>query len=129
MIAYLSLICCKSANNDSENEPHAIPSIYQDTTMTNSYNADKTLKLTLEKNNKKGDPASHFEYRVYSIPENKLVKEGTFRGSGIIWNDNTSLKLIPYVGMVKKQQLGNPDDIASDKKNNKEIIIRINKNQ
>lgn len=87
-------------------------------------NRDKTMELSIKKTIKQGDPAIYFEYAVYNKETKEIIKQGTFRGVGIDWNDNTSIKLIPYVGMEQKPSSENPDD-ALLSNNQTQIIIKL----
>ncbi len=89
-------------------------------------NSDKTMELHLLKNMKVGDPATHFEYVVYETETKRIIKKGTFRGVAIDWNDRTSLKLTPYIGMEQKPVSDNPEDILNKNTHTQLIIINLN---
>lgn len=74
------------------------------------YNSDRSLKLKFKKIQKKGDPATHFDYEVYEVKTGTLIEKDTYRGMAIGWHDSISLKLIPYVGIVQKETLSDPLD-------------------
>ena len=127
MIFLSSLIHCKSVDKNPENNQDQIPKITQNTISSRSFNSNKTLQLTVTKLVKVGDPAYQIQYKVYTHPEKKIIKEGSFRGSDIIWNDSISLKIIPYVGMVKKPS-DNSMDNNSKNLNAQETIIQLKEN-
>jgi len=89
---------------------------------TSKYNVDKSMKLHVTKTTKQGDPAFHFQYVVYRSDTNNVVKKGTFRGLKIEWNDATSLRLFPYVGMERKPVSENPESLLNTNQTQYSII-------
>ena len=94
--------------------------------LTTKLNKDKTMELHVVKKMKVGDPAFHFKYTVYEKGTKNIIKEGAFRGAAIDWNDKTSLKLVPYVGIEQKPISDNPDEILNKNTNTQLIIIHLN---
>ncbi|WP_378187734.1 hypothetical protein ACE939_05090 [Aquimarina sp. W85] len=95
----------------------------QDSLKTTTYNRDKSLRLDLTQVQKTGDPASHFIYKVYRATDQKLIKEGSFRGQLVGWNDATSLKLVPYIGIEQQPVSENPEDLLNAKNNTQSHIL------
>lgn len=119
---------CKSSEKQSQTAiavSHPRTMNFQDSLVTTKFNADKTLKLIVREIHKKGDPASHFLYKVLTTAEQNLIKEGTFRGAQIDWNDKKSLKLIPYIGIEQKPVSENPDEFMKSKNNSQTHILIV----
>ncbi|MBL0685996.1 hypothetical protein JJQ60_20890 [Aquimarina mytili] len=89
-------------------------------------NGDRSMELHVKKNMKVGDPAFHFEYIVYKAGTKDIIKQGTFRGTNVEWNNNTSLKLTPYVGMEQKPTSDNPEEVLKKNTHTQLIIINLN---
>ncbi|WP_103072646.1 hypothetical protein [Aquimarina sediminis] len=116
---------CKTVEKGNENNKKPVSSMIQDSGAL-KLNKDKTMGLSIKKAMKQGDPAIYFEYTVYKIETKETVKRGTFRGTAIDWNDNTSLKLIPYVGMEQKPISENPEDVLTSNTHSQITIIKLN---
>ena len=86
------------------------------------------MLLSIRKTIKRSDPAIYFNYKVYNTKTKEIIKQGAFRGLSIDWHDNTSLKLVPYIGMEQKPTSDNPEDaLASSKNTHTQItIIKLN---
>lgn len=109
------------SNNSSKLEEN---SIKQDTLITRTYNTDNSLLLEVKELRDKV-PMAEFYYKVTRATGGNVVKEGHFKGSGVQWNDQHSLKLIPYVGIVQKPQSENPDDLLIEDKGQQVIIVPL----
>ncbi len=111
-LTIFSFAQCKTVeNNTSQNKSSSKPiTSIGDSMKTIKLNGDKSMELHIKKNTKPGDPATHFEYIVYEVNTKNILKQGSYRGTHIDWNDNTSLKLIPYIGMEQKPISDNPED-------------------
>ena len=119
---------CKTSEKQSSATTSVLPIAtmnFQDTITTIKLNADKTMKLVIKEVRKQGDPAAHFTYSVFNITDQTLLKQGTFRGELVTWNDKNSLKLIPYVGIEQKPSSDNPEDFLKSKNKNQTDIIII----
>lgn len=124
-LTIFSFAQCKTAENKIEGNENANQSVMKDTTIS-MLNADKSMDLIVKKLMKIGDPATHYEYTVYTTSTRKVIKQGTFRGTDISWHDNSSLKLTPYIGMEQKPNSENPEDVFSSKTQIQSIIIKLN---
>ncbi len=89
-------------------------------------NKDKSMELHVKKIIKSGDPAAHFEYVVYKTGTKSIVKQGYFRGTNVGWNDNTSLKLIPYIGMEQIPTSEKLHDTIPSNSQTQITIIKLN---
>ncbi len=89
-------------------------------------NTDKSMQLVINKEQKEGDPAFYFNYKVFNTKTREVIKKGTFRGMNIDWHDNTSIKLIPYVGMEQKPNSENPEEVLSSDTLTQIQIIKLN---
>ncbi|MFT5256671.1 MAG: hypothetical protein ACI8VJ_000563 [Polaribacter sp.] len=92
-------------------------------TVDEKYNQDKSKLLILSSISNK-NPVITFNYRVIDTQTKKELKKGVFIGQSISWLDKTTLKCMPYVGMIQKE-----DDLILDgeKKNTPTYItIKIN---
>jgi hypothetical protein len=92
-------------------------------TVEEKYNQDKSklliLNYVLNKN-----PVITFKYKVIDAQTKKELKKGVFTGQSISWLDKTTLKCMPHVGMIQKE-----DDLILDgekKKTPTYITIKIN---
>lgn len=101
-------------------------SVMGDTLKSASLNSINTLELRVTKIFEKGDPAAHFQYTIYKKETDAIVKSGEFRGMDVQWNDATSIKLVPYVGMEKKPESNNPLDASKSTDQNQTTIIQVN---
>lgn len=117
---------CKTVENDNTEDKKSKVLMIQEDKITSRLNEDKTMSLAVKKKIKSGDPATFFEYTVYSQKTKEIIKKGSFRGSGIDWYDNTSLQLIPYTGMEQKPISDNPEDFLSSKNETQITIIKLN---
>ncbi|TSE09274.1 hypothetical protein [Aquimarina algiphila] len=129
-LTIFSFAQCKTFENKAlvkqdKQSPHPITKMGNDT-IVSKLNGDKSMELQIKKIIKPGDPAFHFEYIVYNTGTKNIVKEGYFRGTNVEWNDNTSLKLIPYVGMEQKPASDNPEDALLSNTQTKITIIKLN---
>lgn len=100
-----------------------------DTLKTSTLNSDKTMELRVNKVFQKGDPAAQLHYAVYLRANDSLIHKGEHRGMNVKWNDNNSIKIVPYVGMEQKPHSENPLDNSQKRGSENEIIIKINKDQ
>ncbi len=124
-LTIFSFAQCKTTEKSTPQDelPTAsIKSIVSDTTAS-KFNSDKSMELHVKKTSKQGDPAFHLEYTVYNTKTKAIVKQGSFRGTAIDWNDNTSLKLTPYVGMEQKPSSDNPEEVLGNNTHTQLIII------
>lgn len=117
---------CKTVENGNAEDKKPEVLMIQDDKTNSKLNEDKTMNLIVKKKIKSGDPATFFEYTVYSQKTKEIIKKGSFRGSDIDWYDNTSLQLIPYVGMEQKPISENPEDFLSSKNETQITIIKLN---
>ncbi len=114
---------CRTTKNDTQDVMKPIIPITTNKTQTISkINSDGTMELVITKLVKRSDPATHFSYKVYITETKRIIKEGNFRGEDIEWNDATSLKLIPYIGMIQKEDTKNENTTTPEAK-----IIYIHK--
>jgi hypothetical protein len=89
-------------------------------TVDEKYNQDKSKLLILSSISNK-NPVITFNYRVIDTQTKKELKKGVFIGQSISWLDKTTLKCMPYVGMIQKE-----DDLILDgKKKNTPTYITI----
>lgn len=112
-LTIFSFAQCKTAENKIAQDklPHqSITSTKNDMTIS-KLNKDKSMELHVKKVIKQGDPATHFEYTIYNTTSKKIIKQGYYRGTNVDWNDNTSIKLVPYIGIEQKPTSENPDDL------------------
>lgn len=122
---------CKTVDKKTVNaekvkdEMYLIQPMVNKNSVIKKMNSDKSMQLVLEKFSKVGDPAFHFQYTVYDVVTKEIIKKDFFRGTGIEWNDNTSLKLIPYVGMEQKPTSENPEEILSSQIQTQTQIIKL----
>ncbi|GAA3520387.1 hypothetical protein GCM10022393_38280 [Aquimarina addita] len=134
-ICLISLsIQCKSVDKSTidaetvstaKEEMYPIQPMVDKSSITRKMNADKSMELVLKRFIKVGDPASHFEYTVYDTATKEIIKKDSFRGEGVEWNDQSSLKLIPYVGMEQKPTSENPEEISQTKIQTQTQIIKL----
>ncbi|MEW7290764.1 hypothetical protein [Aquimarina sp. 2304DJ70-9] len=127
-LTIFSFAQCKTVG-DTTTEKTSLPTAIKPVVNTNAttrLNGDKSMELHIQKNMKVGDPASHYKYIVYKAGTKEIVKKGTFRGAGVDWNNNTSLKLTPYIGMEQKPVSDNPEDILNKNTHTQLIIINLN---
>ncbi len=125
-LTFISFAQCKTIGNKvTQNSQSLQPIKLIQNKGVSKLNSDKTLELRLQRITKPGDPATHFQYKVYTTKTKAILKEGIFRGTDIVWNDARSLKLIHYVGMEQKPSSDNPDDILLSNSNAQITIIKI----
>ena len=117
---------CKTVENSNTEDKKSEALMIQEDKNNSKLNKDKTMNLVVKKKIKLGDPATIFEYTVYSQKTKDIIKKGSFRGADIDWYDNTSLQLIPYIGMEQKPISENPEDLLSSKNETQIIIIKLN---
>ncbi|WP_108807642.1 hypothetical protein [Aquimarina spinulae] len=127
-LTIFSFAQCKTAENKTTQDK---PSHQPVTPMKNDMiiskpNRNKSMELHIKKIIKPGDPATHFEYTVYNAVTKKIIKQGYFRGANVDWNDDTSIKLVPYIGMEQKPTSENPDDLLLSKTQTQITIINLN---
>lgn len=83
------------------------------------------MLLKIEKVVTQKRPVAMLNYAVYEVGSQKLIKKDSFQGTDVQWNDNTSLKLIPYVGIERKPVSENPDEISAGNSSNKAVIVKL----
>ncbi len=129
-LTIFSFAQCKTVENKSttkKSKPRSNPiKIMGNHTLVSKLNGDKSMELQIKKSIKPGDPAFHFEYIVHNTGTKNIVKEGYFRGINVEWNDNTSLKLTPYIGMEQKPISDNPENAFLSNTKTKIMIIKLN---
>ncbi len=88
-------------------------------------NEEKTMTLHVSK-----APRTHliydFDYYVSDVKTDDILERGTYTGLDVSWHDNTSIKLVPYVGIVQKEKSINPEDSLSHGQANHNTIVKIN---
>lgn len=114
---------CKTVKNDKSNSIKQITSIDMQEGKITVLNTEKTMELIVIKTGHKGDPATHFKYSVYDLKTKEIIKKGKFRGVAIGWNDNSSLKLTPYIGMEREPNVNDLYNTPSKDKPKTQIII------
>ncbi|WP_103865181.1 hypothetical protein [Aquimarina sp. I32.4] len=126
-LTVLSFAQCKTAKNKvSEKEAFIKPVSNMNQNITiSSLNRDRTMELRVVKVSKLGDPAIQFTYAVYDTVTKKIIKKGNYRGSNVAWHDNTSIKLVPYIGMEQKPTSENLDDILLSNTQQQITIINL----
>lgn len=130
VLSYASVQCKTQENKeqvDSElfKKERAI-FIQQDTIKTEIFNGLKTLLLKVEKIVSLKRSMATINYAVYESGTQKCIKKDSYQGVDVQWNDNTSLKLIPYIGMERKPDSENPNEIPVTKTHSKAIIVKLN---
>lgn len=122
--ALFSFSQCKTVDKKTKVDNKAIQQGMKNITSS-ALSPDKSMELVIKEIMKVGDPATHFEYTVYKKGTKQIVKQGTFRGTAIKWNDNTSLKLFPYVGMEQKPDSDNPEQVRSSNNQPQILIVKL----
>ena len=130
VVSVCSAQCKTGEKGKAVDEQNRLPDehIMADTLKTSTLNSDKTMELRVSKVFHKGDPAAQLNYAVYMRATDSLVKEGQHRGMHVEWNDDSSIKIIPYVGMEQKPQSENPLENTKKQIQNDPIIIKLKKN-
>ncbi len=126
VLAILFFSQCKTIpNNDFEYEKRSPKMVYKPN--VSRLNSDRTMRLSIVKSMRRGDPATHFKYTVQNVKTGEIIKEGSFRGMSIEWHDNNSLKLTSYVGMIRLPELKTLNDSlsANDKIKSQITIIKF----
>jgi len=129
LLSYASVQCKTQEHKEqidsdlSKNE--RMISIQQDTIKTEIFNQSKTYLLKVEKIVSPKSPMAIINYAVYESATQKCIKEDSYQGVDVQWNDNTSLKLIPYIGMERKPISENPDEIPLTDTPAKVIIVKL----
>jgi hypothetical protein len=130
VMSYASVQCKTQENKEQidsdlpKNE--RMISIQQDTLRTETLNKSKTFLLKVEKIISAKRPMATINYAVYETKTQKCIKKDSYQGVDVMWNDSTSLKLIPYIGMERKPVSENPNEIPLTKTPNEAIIIKLN---
>ncbi|MGB3775464.1 MAG: hypothetical protein WA951_09435 [Leeuwenhoekiella sp.] len=96
-----------------------------DTTLIETTNNSKTLNLKVEKIISFQDPRPVLNYKVIKQETQEIILSDTYRGSDVLWNDNSSLKLIPYAGIERKPSSDNPDEVASGTTQSNAVIVKL----
>ncbi|EZH71483.1 hypothetical protein ATO12_07225 [Aquimarina atlantica] len=126
-LTIFSFAQCKTAENKIEQDKplhQSITSTKNDMTIS-KLNKSKSMELHVKKVIKQGDPATHFEYTVYNTTTKTIIKQGYYRGTNVDWNDNTSIKLVPYIGIEQKPTSENPDDLLLSDTQTQITIIKL----
>lgn len=129
LLSYASVQCKAQENKEqidsdlSKND--RMISIQQDTIKKETFNQSKTFLLKVEKIVSQKSPVAIINYAVYESGTQKCIKEDSYQGVDVQWNDNTSLKLIPYIGMERKPVSENPDDIKLTNTPTKVVIVKL----
>jgi hypothetical protein len=84
------------------------------------YNQDKSKLLILSYVFNR-NPVIIFNYRVIDTQTKKELKKGVFTGQSISWLDKTTLKCMPYIGMIQKED----DLILSGESKNTPTYVTI----
>lgn len=130
IMSYASVQCKTQENKDQVNsdlsKKERTISIQQDTLRTETLNRTKTLLLKVEKVNSPERPMATINYAVYEVATQKCIIKDSYQGVDVQWNDNTSLKLIPYIGMERKPVSENPNEIPVTKTPSQAIIVKLN---
>lgn len=118
-ILSFSIISCKSKAIPKEDRDGIIT--FEDGKKKElSFNEDKSLQLEVISINST-ELVKDFNYKVYEVTSKKILLEGVFRGTKLIWNTRNSLKGFLPVGIVQ-QETENPDDIQITNKTTFKII-------
>jgi hypothetical protein len=129
LLSYASVQCKTQENKeqmDSDlSKSERMISIQQDTIKTETSNQSKTYLLKVEKIVSPKSPMAIINYAVYESATQKCIKEDSYQGVDVQWNDNNSLKLIPYIGMERKPISENPDDIPLTNTPTKVVIVKL----
>ena len=129
VLSYASVQCKTQENKGlvnsglSKNERNI--SIKQDTIKTETYNRSKTFLLKVEKIFSPERSLALIKYAVYESGTQKCIKKDSYQGVDVQWNDNTSLKLIPYIGMERKPVSENPNEVPVGNTHSEAIIIKL----
>ncbi|WP_164076230.1 hypothetical protein [Flavimarina sp. Hel_I_48] len=99
--------------------------ILQDTIKQKVLNPSKTLVLYLEKISTPDSPVHLLNYTVLESKTQNIIKKDSYRGTDVRWYDNSSLQLVPYIGMERKPTSDNPDDAMAGTASNKPIIVKL----
>ncbi|MEO9570700.1 MAG: hypothetical protein ABJH82_12895 [Polaribacter sp.] len=116
---------CKSKNVNQIEDKNNITFLSTDIIKT-LYNQDKSLLLII-KYKEDGNIPTTFNYKVKNIKSNKIVKEGLFIGRKIEWYDNSSLKCIEHVGIIREEN-SRLSTIENSKKTKNYTIVKIYNN-
>ncbi len=130
VFSYASVQCKTQENKNQVNAKLSKKdrniSIQQDTLRTETLNRTKTLLLKVEMVNSPKRPMAIINYAVYEVATQKCIKKDSFQGVDVQWNDNNSLRLIPYIGMERKPVSENPNEIPVTKTLSEAIIVKLN---
>lgn len=132
LFAFLGCIAikCKAQDTkeqstlDHKNEQQSII-IQQDTIKTKQLNSSKTMVLQIEKIISPQDPVHTLYYTVSEVKTKKIIKKDSYQGTDVRWYDDTSLEMIPYIGMERKPTSENPDEVVADASLNKATIVKL----
>ena len=122
LILFLAFTSCKKTEEVSKKESKEKLKIVTDNKekKVEIYNDSKTMMLHLSKRLRNENIIYDFEFKVYDAKTKKLLKKGTYTGVEISWYNDSSLKLVPYIGIEKKEE-----GLLKEAKEKKYKILKI----
>ncbi len=108
----MTLIQCTSGKKISMEEKEVLVSkigaeVFENVSFQKVYNNSKTMVLLYSRQSLRSGFANKIHYAVYDFETRNIIEESTFDGGSVVWNDNTSLKIYPYKGIVPRENLEN----------------------
>ena len=98
--------------------------VFKNVSFQKVYNASKTMVLLYSKQSMRSGSANKIHYAVYDFETRKIIEESKFDGGSVVWNDNTSLKIYPYRGIVPQGNLGNIPNQNAEEEEYRVLILK-----
>jgi len=108
----MTFIQCTSGKKISMEEKEVLISkigveVFENVSFQKVYNTSKTMVLLYSRQSMRSGSANKIHFVVYDFETRNIIKESKFDGGSVVWNDNTSLKIYPYKGIVPQGTLDN----------------------